>query len=53
MKLKKSLAALLAATIAVSPAVADEGMWLLPFLKQQNSEQLKKAGAQGVDQPRE
>ena len=44
MKLKKSLAALLAATIAVSPAVADEGMWLLPFLKQQNSEQLKKAG---------
>lgn len=37
MKLKKSLAALLAATIAVSPAVADEGMWLLPFLKQQNS----------------
>ena len=44
MKLKNTLTALLAATFAVSPAMADEGMWLLPFLKQQNSEQLKKAG---------
>ena len=25
-------------------ARADEGMWLLPLLKQQNSEQLKKLG---------
>ena len=44
MKLRKRLATLLAATLALSPAMADEGMWLLPFLKQQNSEQLKKAG---------
>lgn len=44
MKLKNTLTALLAATFAVSPVMADEGMWLLPFLKQQNSEQLKKAG---------
>ena len=44
MKLRKRLATLLAATLALSPAMADEGMWLLPFLKQQNSKQLKKAG---------
>ena len=34
------------ALAVLSPAimVADEGMWLLPFLKQQNSESLKKLG---------
>lgn len=31
MKLKNTLTALLAATFAVSPVMADEGMWLLPF----------------------
>lgn len=43
MKLKKMLFPLVFAVI-LSPAKADEGMWLLPFLKQQNSEQLKKLG---------
>ena len=43
MKLKKMLLPLAFAAI-LSPVKADEGMWLLPFLKQQNSEQLKKLG---------
>lgn len=41
MKLKRMLLPLAFAAI-LSPVKADEGMWLLPFLKQQNSEQLKK-----------
>ncbi|MBQ8424090.1 MAG: S46 family peptidase [Coprobacter sp.] len=44
MKLKTTFTSLLLATAVVAPVKADEGMWLLPFLKQQNSEQLKKAG---------
>ena len=35
------------AAIAVANPItmlADEGMWLLPFLKQQNTESLKKMG---------
>ena len=36
MKLRKRLATLLAETLALSPAMADEGMWLLPLLKGQN-----------------
>ncbi|MCD8287649.1 MAG: S46 family peptidase, partial [Porphyromonadaceae bacterium] len=44
MKLRNPGILLLIALLAVSTARADEGMWLLPFLKQQNSEQLKKAG---------
>ena len=43
MKLKRMLLPLAFAAI-LSPVKADEGMWLLPFLKQQNSEQLKKLG---------
>ncbi len=44
MKQKNILVSLLLAAASAMPVAADEGMWLLPFLKQQNSEQLKKAG---------
>lgn len=43
MKLKRLV---ISATLAVTllPAKADEGMWLLPLLKQQNMETMKKMG---------
>lgn len=41
MKQKKWIASL-ALAIVFAPAKADEGMWLLPFLKQQNTETLKE-----------
>lgn len=40
----KMLLAFLAGSATLLPAKADEGMWLLPLLKQQNSAQLKEAG---------
>lgn len=40
----KMILALLAGGAILLPAKADEGMWLLPLLKQQNSAQLKEAG---------
>ena len=43
MKQKKWIASL-ALAIVFAPAKADEGMWLLPFLKQQNTETLKELG---------
>ncbi|MBO5720839.1 MAG: S46 family peptidase, partial [Bacteroidales bacterium] len=44
MMLKKLLFVTALAVIAPTTMVADEGMWLLPFLKQQNTESLKKLG---------
>ena len=44
MNLKKLLLVPALAAAAVLPSKADEGMWLLPLLKQQNMEQLKAAG---------
>ena len=45
MKARKYLAAAWAALIAIAPVKADEGMWLLQLIKQQNSiEMMKKAG---------
>ena len=44
MKVKATFVSLLLMAATALPAAADEGMWLLPFLKQQNSEQLKQAG---------
>ena len=41
--MKKILAFLAGLTFAVS-AMADEGMWLLPLLKQLNGKDLKAAG---------
>ena len=38
------LLGLIVLMVTVGRVKADEGMWLLPFLKQQNSEQLKKLG---------
>ena len=43
--INKKMVALAALAVATcSPALADEGMWLLPTLKQQNAAQLKAAG---------
>ena len=44
MDLKKLLLIPALVTASVLPSSADEGMWLLPLLKQQNAEQLKAAG---------
>ncbi len=41
---KKMVAFAAMAMATCSPALADEGMWLLPTLKQQNADQLKAAG---------
>ena len=43
MKLKKQLFLLLMSA-ALTPVKADEGMWLLPLLKQQNAETMKQLG---------
>ena len=45
MNVKKYLAAAFAALLACGSVQADEGMWLLQLLKQQNSiEMMKKQG---------
>ncbi|MDO5570401.1 MAG: S46 family peptidase [Bacteroidales bacterium] len=44
MNLKKTLLAVVLSSSVFFPSQADEGMWLLPLLKQQNMEQLKAAG---------
>lgn len=47
MKARKYIAALGAALLTFAPLKADEGMWLLQLIKQQNSiEMMKKAGLQ-------
>ena len=40
----KTLITLIAGATTLLPVKADEGMWLLPLLKQQNAAQLKEAG---------
>ncbi len=41
----KKMAGIIGLTLATaSPILADEGMWLLPMLKEQNAQQLKDAG---------
>lgn len=42
--MKKLLALLVAFTIATPQLFADEGMWMLPFLKQQNLAKMQKMG---------
>jgi Peptidase S46. len=44
MKFKKIILSALLSAAVISPSKADEGMWLLPLLKQQNIEQLKATG---------
>ena len=45
----KKILLLLAITTLSLPVVADEGMWLLPLLRQQKLEEMKKLGLQVED----
>lgn len=44
MKIKKQILFLLFTASLIAPVKADEGMWLLPLLKQQNAEKMKSLG---------